>query len=237
MPEQVTDTPCPYCKSRPLTTVRRVPYYRGYVLVFQHGSKRFAGCVSCVRKQMLLESAKAVGFGWFSPKALVATVFVTPVTFGRAFFVRSDPKRVTALLDEIGVPTNTHEVRLADALYSSAAAIIKSDGEAHPSEVDIAAEYLQVLLPEFERSALNDRVAEWKGGMSVDAHALFLRRFLKPEGQQVILEMFAAVILADGKIEKQERKQWDRVAKVFGLSKTEIQEKWASLVEGESVPV
>ena len=231
MTEHVSDVPCPLCEQAPLETVKQVPFFRGYVVVFQHGHKRFAGCVSCVRKQMLLECLKAVTFGWLSPKALVCTVVETPVTFCRALMLGRDDKSVVRFLDELAIPTNNHDDRLRESIYGIAAAIIMADGQTHPSEIEIAEEYLSTILPKYERSELMRYIGEWNKSKSVLASAQFLNRFVSDEGRQVLLEMFLNIAFADGVGEKRERKQWNAFAGAMGLSRNESKKLWDAFVE------
>jgi len=203
MAEPVSEMPCPLCKRARLETVKMVPFFRGYVLVFRNGHKRFAGCVSCVRKKMLLECLKAVAFGWVSPRALVCTVLVTPVTFCRALMLRKDENSVVRLLDELGIPTKNHDDRLRKSMYGVAAAIIMAGGEAHTNEIDIAEAYLSKILPKYERGELMRHIGEWNKSKSPQSSALFLSRFLSREERRSVLERYLKIAFADGVGKKQ----------------------------------
>ncbi|MCA9293362.1 MAG: TerB family tellurite resistance protein [Phycisphaerales bacterium] len=234
--DAVTDQLCPSCQKRPIVTAYKYPFFRGYVLAWSHGERRSLGCCSCVRKQMLAECAKAVTFGWVSPKALLCTVCCTPVTFARALAVRPKPHKVRELLDELGIPTNQHDLRVNDALYSVAAAMIKADGYAEPSEIDLAAELLARLIPDFQKDALVARVESWKAGAAPGEYLIFLNKFLNAKGRDMLLMLMAGIALADGRADARERKQWITAAITLGWSKADAKARWAQLEAGESAP-
>lgn len=224
--QPVTDLACPMCNGAPLETVRTIPYFRGFLVVFQHGEKRSAGCTSCVRKRMLGEVLRAVGYGWFSPKALVCTVVVTPITLVRAMAVKRDDRAVTALLDELGVPTNQHGIRMTNALVSIAAAAVHADKEVHPAEVQAAVDFLSMACPDEPAQDVANKIVEWKGGLNVDESATMLSQHLDTSQREVVLNMLCSIAHSDGDIAKSERKIWKRVAARFGISGRPADELW-----------
>jgi len=232
MAEQQT-YPCPYCLKRPIQTVRQVPVFRGYIVVFQHGSRRFAGCVRCVRRRMLGECVKAVTFGWVSPKALIATVFVTPVTFMRALLCRKGPTGVAVIAREIEAQQVRTAEQVRDAMYTVAGAVIRMGGS-HPAQFETAAEYLEELAGEFDPEKL-ERCMELQNREDFLVHAR-VKLFMHCVNEVLmrLLEMMEETIVAGGAMDEvthqEQRKNWIDFANRFGLSEQEAERRWEALV-------
>jgi hypothetical protein len=105
MTSNSTGYACPHCRQRELNCQITVPFIRGFLLAYQTGTKRFLGCVSCVRMQLLKEAGLSALIGWFS----ISAVIVNPlfITYGilRATFLWANPDAVNKTLREAGLPS------------------------------------------------------------------------------------------------------------------------------------
>jgi len=216
--------PCPRCKEGKLTAVATAPYARGFVLAYQHGSKKIAGCKACVASGLRAEAGKSLLFGWFSVSALVLNIFFIPWNLFRSFFVSDDPAAVTRLLNQAGIPEPGTEYRLTDAFYSAAAAMIHMDGKVDPAEVAIAKQLGGRMLPDFDDSRLDRLVAEKLAGLTVETVGTAFRVYLSPEGQDLVLRYLLAIALADGELHPKEHKYLEQLALSMGYTKQQFRQ-------------
>lgn len=93
---------CPFCGEREIETHRTAHFARGYLLMVSVGRRELVGCCRCVAAKLRLEALKSLLFGWFSPKAFGYTVIWVPYNLVRSFFVRPDPAKAIAFLQQVG---------------------------------------------------------------------------------------------------------------------------------------
>ncbi|MEZ5937974.1 MAG: TerB family tellurite resistance protein [Hyphomonadaceae bacterium] len=224
MTASAQSVPCPRCNRRPLTTVATAPYARGFLLAYQTGNKKIAGCTSCVGQGLRAEAGKSLLFGWFSITALVLNLFFIPWNFFRSFFVSPDARAVTKLFDQIGVPEPGKEYRLTEAFYAAGAALIRADGKVDAGEIEAAVTLGQRMLPEFVES---DFLAVLKGEVAqspIETIGNVLRIYLNPEGQRMVLVYLLAIANADGEMHKSEDKYLERLSRCMGWEKKQYRE-------------
>lgn len=222
--------PCPRCKTGKLTAVATAPYARGFILAYQHGSKKIAGCPSCVANGLRAEAGKSLLFGWFSVSALVLNLAFIPWNLFRSFFISPDPAAVTALLNQAGIPEPGTEYRLTDAFYSAAAAMIHMDGKVDAAEVAVAKDLGRRMLPDFDDARLDKLLAERLSGLTVETVGTAFRVYLSTEGQEFVLRYLLAIATADGELHPKEYKYLEQLAVSIGFTKQQLKQ----LSEGET---
>ena len=224
----VTDAPCPHCNATPITTARKIYFTRGFLIAWSGGHKGIVGCTPCVRKKIGIEVAKQATFGWFSYISFFTTIGLVPINLVRMVTLRDDPRAVTEMLDEMGIPTLQHNERIEDAVYTLAAAMINADGNADEEEIVAAEMFCNEFLEGFDRDRLFDTIQATPKGPRVDNAIALLAKFLNGESRRAILLMLSTIAAADGSADKPEHKLWKQTAKAFGADGKQIKELWES---------
>lgn len=104
MTSNSTGYACPHCGTREMTCQITVPFIRGFLLAYQTGSKRFLGCVRCVRVQILKEAGLSALVGWFSITAVIVNPAFILYGLSRAILLWENPEKVRKTLREAGLP-------------------------------------------------------------------------------------------------------------------------------------
>ena len=223
----VTDAPCPHCNATPITTARKIYFARGFLIAWSSGQRPLIGCTSCVRKKIGIEVLKQATYGWFSYISVFLTIGLVPINIIRMCAVKADPKAVTEMLDEMGIPTLQHAERMADALYTLSAAMINADGHADEAEIATAESFCTDFLSDFDRDLLFNAIQSTPRGVRVNDAIVLLGRFLDGQAKRAVLWMLSSIAAADGSAEKTEHKLWKQTAKAFGADGKQIKELWA----------
>ncbi|MEM6347484.1 MAG: tellurite resistance TerB family protein [Bacteroidota bacterium] len=212
---------CPYCQVRPLETVARAPFVRGYVLAYQLGYQKLVGCVRCVRRRVLRQAAFSLLLGWFSITALIINPFLIVWNLIQAPFIKSRPKRVEKVLKRMGLPINPQKANLTDAGYALAASMITADGKIESTELMIAEAQGKDVFGEFDNTEFRRLVADYKElPPAVDMAAIF-KDLLSGDEKAKIYRYLEAIATADGDFAKVERELLTEIGLKMGYLKEE----------------
>jgi len=210
---------CPYCKIRKLETVGTAPYIRGFILLFQYGSRTYLGCVPCVRTKILREAGLSSLIGWFSIFSLVINPFLIVYNLAQSPLVKTDHGKVRAKLREIGIPEDHEEEPNVTLLcYSLAASMIGADGKVKKSEIKTAQERGQQFIPEFDPSLFKAVVADFRRLPSHKDQAKLLANILTDAGKRDIYDYLLVIAQADGQFDLTEQKMLAEVANGLGYT-------------------
>jgi uncharacterized tellurite resistance protein B-like protein len=204
---------CPYCSTRTLESVATVPYVRGFLLAYQHGTKKFIGCCSCVRLQIYKEAGLSALLGWYSLTALVMNPLFILYCLIRGLFVSKNLEAVRKHLREAGIPEPREEINLARVAYSLAASVIAADNKILPAEVAVAAEIGKNTFEDFVPSDFEKVVENHKNLPEAEELAALLSKVLTEEGRTVMYRYLVAIAEADGAVSEEEQKLLDRMAR------------------------
>ncbi len=205
---------CPHCKTNNLDTVTSAPYIRGFLLAYTYGTKRFVGCNSCVKKQLLGEAGLSALIGWFSITSMLVNPMCILWNGLRAPFLSRNPAAVEKLFRELGVsPVEVDIPKVAAAL---AASMIAADGKIEQSEVQMAVGVGQRIVEGFSPEYLIHCVKNHSTLPSAAHMAGMLGNELSVEGKQVILKYLLAIAASDGEIDPSEVRLLEDVARAFG---------------------
>jgi hypothetical protein len=58
--------PCPICRERPITVLKKAWYLEGYVVYIRYGSRSLIGCTECVNRELWESFWRTVMRGWWS---------------------------------------------------------------------------------------------------------------------------------------------------------------------------
>ncbi|MEL7534917.1 MAG: tellurite resistance TerB family protein, partial [Bacteroidota bacterium] len=212
---------CPYCQVRPLETVSKAPFVRGYVLAYQLGYQKLVGCVRCVRIRILRQAAYSLLLGWFSITALIINPFLIIWNLLQAPFIKPRPKRVEKALKRMGLPINPQKANLTDAGYALAASMITADGKIESNELMIAEVQGQDVFGEFDKAEFRRLVSDYKElPPAVDMAALF-SDLLTADEKAKIYRYLEAIATADGDFAKVERELLNEIGLKMGYLKEE----------------
>lgn len=201
----MTGYPCPTCGERPLETVVRAPYVRGYLLAYEVGGKRFLGCTKCVASDLRKEALKSLLLGWFSITALVLNPIFVNWNFLRSFFVGKAPDKVTKLLLELGMPESpAGPMNASEVGVILAACMIRADGEVEASEVSVAVQIGGKLFQDFDAHKLQTLLAQENLPDPGDLAGLF-RDSLDDETKKAVYGYLFEIANADGRVSQEER--------------------------------
>lgn len=211
--------PCPYCNTRKLETVGTAPYIRGFVLAFQYGSKTYIGCVPCVRNKILQEAGLSSLIGWFSISSLIVNPFLIVYNLVQSPFVKPNYGKVRQKLREIGIPEDqAEEVNVTQLCYALAASMIGADGKVEQAEITTAQELGKQLFPDFDPSAFQAVVADFRKLPSHLDQATLLAEILTDAGKHAIYLYLMAIAQADGNFDASEQKMLAEVAHRLGYT-------------------
>lgn len=204
---------CPYCDERPLETVARVPYVRGYVVAYTVGYKKMIGCKKCVRKAIYKEAGKSGLLGWFSVTAL----FLNPVciSYGlvRGVFVGTNPKAVQKQLAAAGLPASPQSVQPLQIAYGLAAAVIAADGKVEAEEVQVAIHHGSHLFHGFDPQWLHQAIGNHKDLPAPEDLAALLANILDDQAKSGVFHYLQSIAAADGNIAAEEQAVLDAVSR------------------------
>jgi uncharacterized tellurite resistance protein B-like protein len=217
MSDQSIDYKCPYCEKNTLESVATVPYIRGFLLAYQHGTKRFIGCCSCVRHQIYKEAGLSALLGWFSLTALLTNPLFIGYSLIRGIFVFKNLDAVRKQLREAGIPEPREDINLVKIAYSLAASMIAADKKILPTEVAIAAEIGRNIFEDFVPSDFQKVVENHKNLPEAEELSALLSKVLTEEGVTIIYKYLVAIAEADGAIPQEEQKLLDRIARNLDL--------------------
>ena len=218
MPENSTAYECPYCKKRHLETVATLPYVRGDGLGATFNAKTIAGCRSCVRKQLLLESLRSSLDGWASPVALLANPVLITYGVARAAIVKRDEPRVQRMLRTAGIPGTDAETEPVRIAYGLAAALIVADGKILPEEITMAAAIGKQLFADFDEQEFLSVVSAGRGLPTPDDLAALLKTVVNEETKAAVYKYLVAIAAADNEVAPEEQKLLMSIARNLGIS-------------------
>lgn len=204
MPAETAAYPCPHCHRADLEAVASVPYVRGFLVAYQIGSKRFVGCVGCVRGQVFKEVGLSALIGWFSITALVINPFLLIYGLIRGATVGADPEAVRKMLREAGMPEQPTHVDPLQVAYALAAAMIAADGQVDDEELAVAEQIGRKLFPEFDGEVLADTVARHRELPSVGELAGLMGEMMTEKGKVLLYRYLEAIAHADGILAQEE---------------------------------
>ena len=220
MPSQ-RDYPCPYCRNRALDTTATAPYVRGFLIVFQYGSKTFIGCRSCVRLKVLKEAGLSCLIGWFSPKALIANPFLILYNLFHTPLIKADPGKVRRKLAKAGIDLDAPEIDITRLGYALALAMISADGSVDKRELEVAIAIGGRLFEDFDQAEFL-RIAQMKEVPSPVDIAGILRDELDVEGKKAVTAYLWAIANADGSVDRSEAELLQQVTDHLGLTADDI---------------
>ncbi len=211
MQDDHVNYPCPYCHSNKLETKATLPYVRGFLIVFQYGYKKIIGCKSCVRKQLLKETAKSSLIGWFSPKALIANPFLIVYGLGRAVIVKTNIKGVLQELENSGIAPPGQEISILEIGYCLAASMIAADKKIEDSEVETALNIGKQIFNGFNETAFRETVDKHKSLPEPAELSAILGEIIDQDGRISICAYLFAIAVADGDFATEEKKLMDTI--------------------------
>lgn len=194
--------PCPFCQAAPIDAATTITFVRGFVLAHQQGEKRFLGCAPCVAKQVRAEAGRSLLYGWFSPTALILSLFLIPWNFAKSFRIQPDREAARAALRELGVFDREDEARIDAALYAAMAAMIKADGKIDENEVAAARALGPKLTPNFDPERLRRQLEAAPTPLAQMASILNVA--FPPRDKEVVLRALTLLAYADGRLDKKE---------------------------------
>jgi len=222
---------CPICGINELTSAATAPYARGFILAYQVGAKKFAGCKPCVAKNLRVEALKSVTYGWFSITALFLNLLFIPWNLLQSLFVRENPQAVTRFFDQIGVPQPGTEHRLTEALYAAGAALIHADGRVEGSEIESAKQLGPRILPEFDPIEFDRVVNSNQGIPAIESLGAIFDVYLSPQGKNLVVQYLVEIAIADRNFHKSEDRLIESLAMKMGINKSEYRKYRDSILE------
>lgn len=216
MPQGPNDHLCPYCRARAMEAIATLPSVRGDGLGAKFNARTIAGCKSCVRKQLLVETLRSCLDGWSSPVAALANPVLITYGVARAGIVSQDLPRVQRMLEVAGIAEPPIEpVRIA---YGLAAALIRADGHIDGQEIRVASSIGKQVFAEFNE---RDFVAVVEAGSDLPGPEDLASVFNALAGshtKNAVYRYLVAVAAADNEVAPEERAVLRTVADNLGIS-------------------
>lgn len=211
---------CPTCHDAPCDTVVTAPYIRGLVLAATYGSKRFVGCRRCVQKQLLGEVGISAVAGWFSLTALMVNPLCIVYNSLRIPFVKSNPDKVTQLLEEVGI--DGVDVNLGRVAASLAASMVAADGKTEPAEIETAVTLGCHLFDDFTPELFEKTLEGVEELPATTELAWLLTDTLSQDGKVILAKYLIAIADSDGHIDPSEIHELQTVLATLGVSMAEL---------------
>ncbi len=218
MPENSAAYQCPYCHKRHLEAVATLPYVRGEGLGAAFNAKTIAGCRSCVRKQLLLESLRSSVDGWASPVALLANPVLITYGVARAAIVKRDEPRVRRMLHAAGIPGTDAEIEPVRIAYGLAAALIAADGKLLREEITMAVAIGKQLFADFNERDFLAVVSARRDLPTPEDLAIVLKRVVNQETKAAVYKYLVAIAAADNEVAPEEQTLLMSIARNLGIS-------------------
>ena len=216
-PEHADGRQCPYCGRKPIETVATLPMVRarGNGPGARFKTVTLAGCRSCVRKKLVMESVRSSVDGWGSFGAALANPVLVTYGLARASIVRRDPVRVQKLLEAAGIAEPpVRPVRIA---YGLAAALICADGTVDAREIEIARTIGKQVFSQFDDAEFDTVIATSKNLPGPADLARMLRSLVDPRTKEAVYRFLVAIAAADSEVVAEERIVLKSVAENLGL--------------------
>lgn len=211
--------PCPYCKAREIEAIATLPTVRGNGLASgaRFTTRSLAGCKTCVRKQLLLETLKSSVEGWGSLASALANPVLIVYGLARAAIVRGDPDRVQRMLEAAGIAQPpVKPVRIA---YALAAALIRADGRVDYGEIDTASSIGKQVFADFDDTEFLETVAANKDLPGPADLARVLNGIVDHNTKNAVYRFLVAIAAADSQVVAEERTMLRSIAQNLGLEK------------------
>ena len=200
-------------------TVSKAPYVRGFAVYYEEGEKIFFGCSSCVAHQLRMEALKSLLYGWFSPQAILRTIFFVPWNFFRSFFVTANKKEVQEFFRSIGVANQEESEKLEDIVYTVIAAMVLADGKANKAELASIQDMAPKIIPNFDFKRLR---TNFEKSINISARQIFpiASTYLRQAEKELLLQFLIALAYADGELNAAERHLLEEIRQGFGVEIT-----------------
>lgn len=220
MAEQTAKQPCPYCGAGEITAIATLPSARGGDNTFgaTFTTRTLAGCMPCVRKELLASSLRSCVEGWGSVGAALANPVMIIYGLARACAVRHEPERVQRMLEAAGIAQPPIEpVRIA---YALAAAMIRADGQVDYGEIDTASSIGKQVFSDFDDKDFLETVAADSDLPGPDDLARVLNGIVDYRTKNAVYRFLVAIAAADQKVVAEERSMLRSIAQNLGLEQT-----------------
>ena len=203
-----------------MDTVTSAPYVRGFVLAYTYGSKRFVGCLSCVRKQLAGEVGMSLLTGWFSITSLLLNPLFILWNAGRLPFLKANPAKVEELMGELGI--SLEEVDLPRVAAALAAAMVAADGKVEDAEVEAAIAIGGQLIEGFDPMVFHEALENVHTLPPTAQLAGLLAEILEEPGKAAVMRYLLAIAAADGEIADSELAELRTAAEALGVELPEM---------------
>jgi uncharacterized tellurite resistance protein B-like protein len=182
--------------------------------------RKIAGCTSCVRGKLLLETLRSALDGWTSPGAFFANPVMILYGLARIATVTKNAEAVRDLLRAAGVSDSAPASGQESALrigYRLAIAMIAADGKINQEEVAAAIDTGKKFFPDFDTDEFIAVASDYSSLPEAADLARALKTVTDAETKDTVFRYLAAIAAADHEMAAEEKKLLRTVAANFGL--------------------
>lgn len=235
------DIACPLCGKRPIEEMAKGYRVNAFVLFYTMKTYELVGCHACIRRKLWGMSAINLVLGWWGIRAAVINFALTLKNVVRGAFNRGPNTNLQSALEDIGVTydylddpsaydPSTHS---PDELYVRSfvrlgTAIMFADGVAHPEEKQAFHDAIQLVVPDFPSSKLDDlidRASQTEA--DVERVAKGIGEVLGQEGKELVIA-FVSMIADAGVTGDEDIELVATIARAMELSEDDIEAILAS---------